>query len=114
MDRQNKSIGHSINVKSSLKYVALSVHDQSNGKYIESINTFVSSASITFNIDETVDESYKAYSIFIPVAGSNDIDYDKAILVFRFDATKVGSIFATIKNSSHDILVRIIKYSKIL
>lgn len=103
-----------MNVKSSLKYVALSVHDKFNGKYIESINKFVSPASITFNIDETVDEIYKTYSIYIPVAGSNDIDYDKAILVFRFDATKVGSIFAIIKNSSHDLLVSKTKYTEIL
>lgn len=114
MDHQNKPKGHSNNVKSSLKYIALSVHNQSDGKRIESINKLVSPASITFNINESVDESYKKYSIFIPMVDSSDIDYDKAILVFRFDMTKAGSIFTTIKNSSHVLLVRTTKYSEIL
>lgn len=102
---------HFNHIKSNVKHVALSAHDRHSRKYLGIISTFVSPASITFNVNETVDEFDVEYTIRVPAAGSEQIEFDKAILVFRLDMMETGAIFITIKKSSHTLLVRIqIKY----
>lgn len=100
---------YSNEVNSNIKYVALSSYEKPiNGKYLGLIHEIVSPALITFNIVETVDKfnDYKAYTIVVPAAGSEEIEFDKAIQVFRFDMTEVGAVFVAIKDSSHSLLVR--------
>jgi len=100
---------YSNGVNSNIKYVALSSYDKPiKGKYLGPIHEIVSPALITFNIVETVDKfnNYKAYTIVVPAPGSEQIEFDKAIKVFRFDMTEVGAVFVTIKDSSHSLLVR--------
>lgn len=95
------------NVKSNVKYVALSAHDQTNNKYLGLINKFVLPASITFNMTEIVDKHDEEYTICVPAVGSDEIEFDKAIRVFKMDMMEVGAIFVTIKSPSHTLLVRI-------
>jgi len=83
----------------------LSAHNQSDRKYLGLIDNFVSPASITFNTTETVHEQDKMYTIRVPAAGSEKIEFDKAIIVFRLDMTEIGAIFMTIKHSTHALLV---------
>jgi len=54
-----------------------------------------------------MDKCEKEYTIRVPAADSKNIEFDKAILVFKFDMLEVGATFVTIKNSSHVLLVRI-------
>lgn len=78
-----------------------------NGKYLGLIHEIISPVLITFNIVETVHKfnNYEAYTIVLPSADSEQIEIDKAIQVFRFDMTEVGSVFVTIRDSSHSLLV---------
>lgn len=78
-----------------------------NGKYLGLIHEFVSPATINFNITETghIFDNYKAYRIVVPAIGSEQIEFDKAIQVFKLDMTEVGTVFVTIKDSSHSLLV---------
>lgn len=89
--------------------MALSAHNRYADKtYLGLIDEFVSPASITFNITETVQDTYrhdKEYTIRVPAAGSAPVEFDKAIIVFRLDMTEVGAIFTTIKRPTHDLLV---------
>jgi len=96
---------YTYDVISNVKYIALSTHDRFDGKYLGIINKFASPASITFKINETVEIYDKEYTIRVPATNSTNIDFDKAILVFRFDMLEAGAIFVTIKNSSHALLV---------
>lgn len=96
---------YSNNVRSNIKYVALSVHDRFDGKYLGLINTFNLPASITFKTTEITDKYGKEYTIRVPAVDSTNIEFDKAILVFRLDMLEMGAIFVTIKNSSHALLV---------
>lgn len=92
---------------SNFKYVSLSSQDQFNSKYFGTINKFVLPASITFNTTETVNKIYdKEYIISVPAVDSRQIEFDKAILVFRLDMMKIGAIFVTIRNIPHPLLVR--------
>jgi len=103
-------MNYSNEVNSNIKYVALSSYDKPiNGKYLGLINEIVSPVLITFNIAENVHKfnNYKAYTIVVPAAGSEQIEIDKAIQVFRLDMTEVGAVFVTIKDSSHSLLVQI-------
>lgn len=52
-----------------------------------------------------MDELDMEYTICVPAAGSEYIEFDKAIQVFRLDMIEVGAIFITIKESSHVLLV---------
>lgn len=91
---------------SNVKYVALSTHDRLNGKYLGLIKKFVLPASIMFNMDETLDKIYdKEYAITVPASNSKQIEFDKAVLVFRLDMMKVGAIFVKIRNSPCALLV---------
>lgn len=89
--------------------MALSAHNRYADKtYLGLIDEFVSPASITFNITESVqdaDRYDKEYTIRVPADGSTPVEYDKAIIVFRLDMTEVGAVFATIKRPTHDLLV---------
>lgn len=71
-----------------------------------SIDNFTNPASISFNITEIVDENAKEYTIQVPATGSEPVEFDKAVLVFRMDMTEVGAIFMTIKNPKYPLLVR--------
>lgn len=73
------------------------------------MNRLVLPASMFFNIAEPLNEIYdREYVISVPAADSRQIEFDKAILVFRVDMMKIGAIFVTIRNISHLLLVRII------
>lgn len=109
----NKNVGlwtdlkkHSNNVESTIKYVALSAYDQRDEKYLGLFRSFVSPASITYNITDTVDTHDEEYTINVPATGSQEIEFDKAVLGFRIDMMEVGAIFTTIKNPSRVLLVR--------
>lgn len=86
----------------------MSAHNQSDRKYLGLIDNFISPASITFNSTETVHEQDKKYTFRVPAVGSEKIEFDKAIVVFRLDMTEIGAIFITIKHSTHALLVIII------
>lgn len=104
-----QTITYIIEVNSNIKYVALSSYDKPiNGTYFGQIHEIVSPVLITFNIIETVHKSnnYKSFTIVVPADGSEQIEIDKAIRVFRFDMTEIGAVFVTIKDSSHSLLVR--------
>lgn len=104
---------YSNEVNSNIKYVALSSYDKPiNGNYLGLIHEIVSPVLITFNIVETVHkfDNYNAYTIVVPAAGSEQIEIDKAIRVFRLDMTEVGAVFVTIKDSSHNLLVRTVLF----
>lgn len=89
----------------------MSSHDQPiNGKYLGMIHELISPASIYFNMSEAVNKfnDYKVYTIVVPTAGSEKIERDMAILVFRLDMTEIGAVFVTIRDFSHGLLVRTI------
>jgi len=86
----------------------LSSYDQPiNGKYLGLIHEFISPVLITFNITKTMHifNNYKTYTIVVPTVGSKQIEIDKAIQVFRFDMTEIGTVIVTIKDSSRSLLV---------
>lgn len=55
---------------------------------------------------ETVDEHDDEHTISVPAAGSEEIEFDKAVRVFRLDMTEVGAVSVTVKSPSHPLLVK--------
>ncbi|VVC36591.1 GPS motif,PLAT/LH2 domain [Cinara cedri] len=95
------------NIKSNVKYVALSAYNRTLNKYLGSIDKFILPASITFDVEtEIVDKcDGEEYTILVPAVGSKEIEFDKAIRVFKLDMMEVGAIFITVKSPSHALLI---------
>ncbi|XP_050530398.1 uncharacterized protein LOC126899479 isoform X2 [Daktulosphaira vitifoliae] len=91
---------------SNIKFMTLSNHGGSNeNEYRGLTRNFNAHTSIHFNLTGTLNESLMEYTIRVPAHGSQRLDFDKAVVVFKFDTKEFGSLVVKVESLNNDLLI---------
>lgn len=79
--------------------------DRSNPIDLRKHKEFENYFDLHFKTTENIHKPLKSYTIQVPAPSSNNLEFDKIIMVCRIDMSNIAELFLTISDSSHDLRV---------
>lgn len=79
--------------------------DHSNLNNLHKHREFENYFDLHFKTKENIHRPLKSFTIQVPAPNTNNLEFDKIIMVCRIDMSNIAELFLTISDLSHDLRV---------
>lgn len=79
--------------------------NQFNPSNLHKHKEFENYFDLHFKTKTTKQRPRKSYTIKVPASNTNNLDFDKMIMVYRVDMSNIAELFLTISDLSHNLRV---------